>query len=120
MTALLPDRNGTLSNSSGNTSTLAALPPLQQSNRNDTEQEDHASHQAATARAAKSLFHIGEPEGTDESPGGADDIDEHADAGAVLDHAVDGIGDEDGGDDLVADCGDGDADLGIGVSGDFM
>jgi hypothetical protein len=29
----------------------------------------------------------------------------------VLDHAVDGVGDEDGGDDLVADGGDGDADL---------
>jgi len=34
----------------------------------------------------------------------------------VLDHTVDGVGDKDGGDDLVADGGDGDADLGIGVS----
>ena len=37
----------------------------------------------------------------------------------MLDHAVDGVGDEDCGDDLVADGGDGDTDLGMGVSGEF-
>ena len=34
----------------------------------------------------------------------------------MLDHTVDGVGDEDSGDNLVADGGDGDADLGMGVS----
>ena len=108
---LLPRRNSTLANRRGDAVVLAALSPLQQSDGYDADEEDHASHQAATARAAESLFHVGEPEGTDETPSGADDVDEHADAGAVLDHAVDGVGDKDGGDDLVADGGDSDADL---------
>jgi hypothetical protein len=34
----------------------------------------------------------------------------------VLDHAVDGVGDKDGSDNLVADGGDGDTDLEIGIS----
>lgn len=100
-----------MANDSGNAIVLTALSPLQQRNGYDADDEDHASHQATTARAAESLFHIGEPEGTDETPGGADDVDEHANAGAVLDHAVDGVGDEDRGDDLVTDGGDGNADL---------
>jgi len=110
-TSLLPSRNASLAYSSRDSSALAALSPLQQGDGNDAADEDHASHQATAARAAKSLFHVGEPEGADEAPSGAHDVDEDADAGAVLDHAVNGVGDEDGGDDLVANRGDGDADL---------
>lgn len=89
---------------------------MQESNGDDAEEEDHASHQATTARAAESLFHVGEPEGADEAPCGADDVDEDADAGAVLDHAVNGVSDKDSSDNLVADGGDGDTDLEIGIS----
>ena len=113
---LLPGGNAALAQSSGDSRGLAALAPLQQSNGYDANDEDHASHQTTTARAAESLLHVGEPEGADEAPSGADDVDEDADAGTVLDHAVDGVGDEDGGDDLVADGGDGDTDLGIAIS----
>ena len=47
----------------------------------------------------------------DKGPGTPDDIDEDADAGRVLGVTVDGVSDKDGGDDLVSDSGDGDADL---------
>lgn len=109
--ALLPGRNATLAYSSRDASGFAALAPLKQSDGHDADEEDHAGHQTAAARAAERLFHSRVPEGADEAPSRADDIDEDADAGAVLDHAVDGVGDEDGGDDLVADGGDGDANL---------
>ena len=117
--SLLPGGHAALAYSSRDSSGLAALSPLQQSDGHDAEDKDHAGHQTAATGAAECLFHVGEPEGADEAPGGADDVDEDADAGAVLDHAVDGVGDEDGGDDLVADGGDGDADLKGRVSGEF-
>lgn len=109
--SLLPGGHAALAYSSRDASGLAALSPLKQSDGHDADKEDHAGHQTATAGAAERLFHFRVPERADEAPSGADDIDEDADAGAVLDHAVDGVGDEDGGDDLVADGGDGDADL---------
>lgn len=116
---LLPGGNAALAYGGRDSRGLAALAPLQESNGNDADEENHAGHQTTAARAAEGLFHIREPEGTNEAPGGADDVDEDADARAVLDHAVDGVGDEDGGDDLVTDGGDGDTDLGMGVSGEF-
>lgn len=116
---LLPGRDTALADSGGDSRGLAALAPLQESNRHDADEENHTGHQTTAAGAAESLLHVGEPEGTDEAPSGADDVDEDADAGAMLDHAVDGVGDEDGGDNLVADGGDGDTDLGLGVSSDF-
>jgi hypothetical protein len=114
--SLLPGGHAALTYSSRDASGLAALAPLQQSDGYDAADEDHASHQTAAAGAAESLFHVREPERPDEAPSRADDVDEDADAGTVLDHAVDGVGDENGGDDLVADGGDGNADLGVGVS----
>ena len=115
----LPGGHAALAYSGGDSRGLATLAPLQQSNGHDADEENHASHQTTAAGAAEGLFHVGEPEGADEAPGGADDVDEDADAGAVLDHAVDGVGDEDGGDDLVADGRNGDTDLRMGVSGEF-
>jgi hypothetical protein len=112
----LRSRHTALTDSTRDSSALSALPPLQQSNGHDAADEDHASHQATAARAAESLFHLGEPEGPDEAPSGAHDVDKDADAGAMLDHAVDGVGDEHGGDDLLADSGDGDADLRTRIS----
>ena len=115
----LPGGHAALAYSGGDSRGLATLAPLQQSNGHDADEENHAGHQTTAAGATESLFHVGEPERADETPSGADDVNEDADAGAVLDHAVDGVGDEDGGDDLVADGGDGDADLKGRVSGEF-
>lgn len=110
--SLLPGGNSALAQHSRDIVALAALSPLQESDGHDADEEDHSSHQTTAARAAEGLFHVGEPEGTDETPSGADDVDEDANAGAVLDHAIDGVGDKDGSDDLVANGRDGDADLG--------
>jgi hypothetical protein len=109
--SLLPNSHTTLTDSSRHASALAALPPLEQSNGHDAADEDHASHQTTTAGAAQILFHSGEPERSDESPSRAHDVDEHADAGAVLDHAVNSVSDKNGGDNLITDGGDGDANL---------
>jgi len=103
---LLPSGNTALADGSRDACFLTPLAPLQQGNGDNADEEDHTSHQATAARAAQSLLHVGEPEGTEESPGGSDDVDEHTDAGAVLDAAVDGVCDEDRGNDLVADGGD--------------
>ena len=100
-----------LADGSRETCALAPLAPLQTGDWDNADKENHTSHQTTAARAAQSILHVREPEGTEESPGRSDNVDEDADAGAVLDHAVDGVGDEDCGDDLVADGGDGDADL---------
>lgn len=107
----LPRHNGTLSLSSSYARSATALAPLEHSNGYNADDENQSRHQTSATRAAQRSLHIREPEGPDEAPGRADDVDEDADAGAVLDVAVDGVGDEDRGHDLVADGRDGDADL---------
>ena len=94
---------------------MAPLAPLQTGDWDNADKENHTSHQTTAARAAQSLLHVREPEGTEESPGRSDNVDEDADAGAVLDVAVDGVCDEDGGDDLISYGGDGNADDGSDV-----
>lgn len=111
----MPGGDAALANGRRDACALVLLAPLQQGDGDDADEEDHTGHETSTAGAAQSLLHVREPERTEESPGGPDDVDEDADAGAVLDVAVDGVGDEDGGDDLVSDGGDGDADDGSHV-----
>jgi len=84
----LPGGNSALADSGRDGCALTPLPPLQQGNGNNANEEDHTGHEATTARTAKSFLHIGEPEGTQERPGRSDDVDEHANAGAVLDTAI--------------------------------
>lgn len=108
---LLPRSDTTLSHRSRDTSPLALLTPLQQGDGHDAGDEDQTCHETSTASLTERFVHICVPERTQESPSGAYDVDKDTNAGAVLDIAVNGVGDKNGGDDLVADGRDGDADL---------
>lgn len=92
-------------------SALALLAPLQQGGGDDADEEDQACQQTSASGDAKRVVHSCEPERSQESPGGAYDVDKDANAGTVLNVAINGVGDEHCGDDLVADGSNGDADL---------
>ena len=77
---------------------------MQHRNRHPTTQKYEPSHNPSTPTPARTGKHIRKPKGSDEAPRTPDNVDEDADGSCVLDVAVDGVGDEDGGDDLVTDC----------------
>nr|POE77570.1 hypothetical protein CFP56_09217 [Quercus suber] len=93
----------------------ATGPPVQDGDGHPAAGEDDGDHDAAGRGAPDRVEHDGEPEGPDEAPGLADDADEDANARGMLDVAIDGVGNEDRGGDLVADRADGDADDGRDV-----
>lgn len=76
--------------------------PLQHHDRNDRHTNHHRRRNARRLAVAGHSQQLGEPEGTNEAPDLTDKGDEDADGGSVGAVAVDGVGDEDGGDDLVA------------------
>lgn len=109
--ALLSRRHSGLPNRRALCRALATPPPLQGRHRYPRDDKNDTYHQTSTSRASEARLHIRKPERPNETPCRADEVDEDTDRCAVFDVRIDGVCDEDGGDDLVADRRDGHADL---------
>lgn len=89
---------------------LRATSELQKDSRDNADTDNESAAHTSTTRKSNILKKLREPEGADETPDLADKGDEDTDTGSFFLVAINGVGDEHCGDDLVADGGDGGTD----------